>query len=182
MKLAFSSIAALTVAAAAALPTMAHAADGTITVTGAVGTQTCTIEGNGAGGGKDFTVQMPKVSTSALGVGGSTAGRTAFNIGLKNCAPASGKVYTHFEAGTTVNSTTGQLFNASGTAKNIEITLLNGSDYSQINLGKAQENSIPVDLANGSATLPYYAQYVAVGGGASAGTVNTSVMYSIMYQ
>lgn len=181
MKFAFSGIAAFTVVAAAALPAIAHAADGTITVNGTIGTQTCTIDGNGSGS-KDFTVPLPKVSTSALAVGGSTAGRTTFNITLKNCAPNSGNVYTHFEAGTTVNSTTGQLLNASGTAKNVEVSLLNGGDQSQIGVGKANENSKAVALSNGSATLPYLAQYVAMGGAATAGTVNTSVMYSIMYQ
>ncbi|OXI70051.1 fimbrial protein [Burkholderia sp. AU28863] len=180
MKLAFSSIAALTVAAAAALPAVSHAADGTITINGKIGTQTCTIDGNGTGG-KDFTVALPKVSTSSLATGGATAGRTSFKIGLKNCSPSTGNVYTHFEPGTTVNSTTGQLLNASGTAKNVEIGLLNG-DTSNIGVGKADENSKAVALSNGTAELPYYAQYVATGGAAGQGTVNTSVMYSIMYQ
>ncbi|AFQ46790.1 fimbrial protein [Burkholderia cepacia] len=180
MKLAFSSIAALTIAAAAALPAVSHAADGTITINGKIGTQTCTIDGNGTGS-KNFAVALPKVSTSALVNGGSTAGRTPFKISLKNCSPASGNVYTHFEAGTTVNSTTGQLFNATGTAKNVEVGLLNG-DSSNIALGKADANSKAVALASGSAELPYYAQYVATGGSAGQGTVNTSVMYSIMYQ
>lgn len=176
----FTFTAALTVAAAAALPTLAHAADGTITINGKIGSQTCTIDGNGTGG-KDFTVALPKVATSALASGGSTAGRTPFKIALKNCSPAAGNVYTHFEAGTTVNSTTGQLLNVSGTAKNVEVGLLNG-DMTNLGLGKADENSKAVALSNGAAELPYYAQYVATGGAASQGTVNTSVMYSIMYQ
>ncbi|KVH40716.1 fimbrial protein [Burkholderia cepacia] len=180
MKLALSSIATLAVAAAAVLPTVSHAADGTITIKGNIGTQTCTIDGNGSGS-KNFSVPLPKVSTAALSSGGSTAGRTPFYIGLSNCSPSTGKVYTHFEPGTTVNSTTGQLLNASGSAKNVEVGLLNG-DHTNIGLGKADENSKPVDLVNGAAKLPYYAQYVATGGSATQGTVNTSVMYSIMYQ
>ncbi|RQU72213.1 type 1 fimbrial protein [Burkholderia cenocepacia] len=180
MKLALSSIAALAVVAAATLPTVAHATDGTITINGQIGTQTCTINGNGTGG-KDFTVALPKVSTSSLATGGSTAGRTPFKIGLTNCSPATGNVYTHFEPGTTVNSTTGQLLNDKGTAKNVEVGLLNG-DTSNIGVGKADENSKAVALSNGAAELPYYAQYVATGGPAGQGTVNTSVMYSIMYQ
>ncbi|AXF21794.1 fimbrial protein [Burkholderia pyrrocinia] len=181
MKLAFSSIAALTVAMAAALPAVSHAADGQITINGKIGSQTCTINGNDSGG-TNFTVQLPKVATSSLAVGGSTAGRTPFNIALTNCTPNSGNVYTHFEPGTTVNSTTGQLVNAQGTAKNVEVGVLNGNDHSQIGIGKAAENSTAVALSNGAATLPYQAQYVAMGGAASAGTVNTSVLYSIMYQ
>ncbi|WP_175685423.1 fimbrial protein [Burkholderia anthina] len=180
MKLVFSGIATVAFAAAAALPAVSHAADGTITIKGNVGTQTCTINGNGSAS-TNFTVALPKVSTSALASGGNTAGRTPFKIDLTNCNPNSGNVYTHFEPGTTVNASTGNLYNANGDAENVEIGLLNG-DVSQIKLGKADENSKPVSLASGAATLPYYAQYVATGGAAGAGSINTSVMYSIMYQ
>lgn len=181
MKLVFSGIASVAFAAAAALPAVSHAADGTITIKGKVGTQTCTINGNGSGK-TDFTVPLPKISTSALTAGGATAGRTPFTIGLTNCTPNSGNVYTHFEPGTTVNASTGNLFNTGGDAENVEVGLLNGADESRIKLGKADENSLAVALSNGAATLPYYAQYVATGGAAGAGKVNTSVMYSIMYQ
>ncbi|VWC49674.1 fimbrial protein [Burkholderia aenigmatica] len=179
MKFAFSSIAALTVAAAATLPAVSHAADGTLSIKGKIGTQTCTIDGNGTGG-KNFTVALPKVSTSALNTGGATAGRTPFKIGLKNCSPAGGNVYTYFEAGSTVNSTTGNLLNSGG-ATNVEVGLLNG-DTTNIRVGKADHKSAVVALSNGAADLPYYAEYVAIGGQAGQGTVNSSVMYSIMYQ
>lgn len=179
MKFAYTSIAALTVAAAATLPGIAHATDGTITINGTIGTQTCTINGNGTGS-TDFTVKLPKVSTTALASGGSTAGRTPFTIGLTNCSPETGDIYAYFETGPTVNSTTGQLLN-SGSAENVEVGLLNG-DTTNIGVGKADHKSKSVKLVNGAAVLPYYAQYVATGGAAGQGSVNTSVMYSIMYQ
>ncbi|VWD43963.1 MULTISPECIES: fimbrial protein [Burkholderia] len=159
----------------------AHAADGTITITGEITAQTCTISGNG--GGKDFTVGLKEVSTSALATVGATAGRLPFNIVLSNCSPNSGNASVYFEPGTTVNTTTGNLKNDKGTATNVEIGLLN-KDASSIKLGaaKGQQNSQTVPISNATATLDYYAQYVATGGAATSGSVNTSVMYSISYQ
>ncbi|VWD34792.1 fimbrial protein [Burkholderia lata] len=171
----------LAAAGLVAAASAAHAADGTITITGEITAQTCTISGDG--GGKDFTVTLPTVSTSALSAPGSTAGRKPFRIALSNCSPNSGNASVYFEPGTTVNPQTGQLFNATGDARNVEVGLLN-KDGSNIKLGVAQagQNSQTVPIAGGAATLDYYAQYVATGGAAGAGTVGTSVMYSVSYQ
>ncbi len=64
----------------------------------------------------------------------------------------------------------------------MQIGLLN-SDFSPIKAGfaDASQNSKVVTIASGSATLPYYAQYVATGA-ATAGAANSSVMYTIAYQ
>ncbi|WP_323120875.1 fimbrial protein [Burkholderia alba] len=170
--------AAVTLAAAPA----AFAADGTITINGQVTSQTCTISGNG--GGKDFTVTLPTVSASTLATAGAAAGRTPFNIALSKCTPNSGNVSTYFEPGATVDTTTGRLVNtAPGGAANVQVGLLN-SDNSSIQLGAAQasQNSKPVALSGGAATLNYYAQYVATGGAATAGSVTTTTLYSIVYQ
>ena len=74
MKLALSSIAALAVVAAATLPTVAHATDGTITINGQIGTQTCTINGNGTGGSDHGTG-----SVAFLAGGGVKGGRVIGN-------------------------------------------------------------------------------------------------------
>ncbi len=172
--------AALLVAGVCALPA-AHAADGTITVNGEISGTTCTISGNG--GGKDFTVALPEVLASTLGSAGAKSGETPFNISLTNCQPNSGKVWTYFEPGTTVNTATGQLKNSSGTAANVEVGLFN-KDGSAIKLGAGSpsQNSKQVDIVAGAAKLEYVAQYVATAGGAGAGSVNTSVLYSLEYQ
>ncbi|AYQ39901.1 fimbrial protein [Burkholderia aenigmatica] len=164
-----------------AVASSAHAADGTITINGEITTQTCTISGNGSG--KDFTVALKEVSTSALATSGATAGRLPFNIVLSNCSPNSGNASVYFEPGTTVNASTGNLKNDKGTATNVEIGLLN-KDASNIKLGavKGQQNSQTVPISGGTATLDYYAQYVATGGAATSGSVDTSVMYSVSYQ
>ncbi|RQT12205.1 fimbrial protein [Burkholderia contaminans] len=178
-KKAFSIL--LATAGLIAAANSAHAADGTITITGEITAQTCTISGDG--GGKDFTVMLPTVSTSALSSSGTTAGRKPFKIALSNCSPNSGNVSVYFEPGTTVNAATGQLRNATGSATNVEVGLLN-KDGSNIKLGAAlaQQNSQIVAISGGAATLDYSAQYVATGGAATAGTVGTSVLYSLAYQ
>jgi major type 1 subunit fimbrin (pilin) len=175
-------ISALFVAGAAMVAQGAFAADGTITFTGNISAQSCTINGNGSGS-KDFTVALPTVSASTLAAAGATAGRTPFNIALSDCTPASGNVHTYFEPGPTVDSATGMLVLNAGGASNVEIGLQN-SDFSNIVVGAADasQNSKSVAISeSGAATLNYYAQYVATGV-ASAGAANSSVMYTLSYQ
>lgn len=158
----------------------AMAADGTITITGQVTANTCTIDGNG-GGQKDFTVTLPSVSANALGAAGQTAGRTPFSINLTNCTPTGGNVHTFFEAGPTTDSSTGRLKLAGGGAANVQIGLMN-NDLTDIKTGfdDASQNSKAVPVVSGSATLSYYAQYYATGP-ATPGAANSSVMYTISY-
>lgn len=166
-------------ALAAALPMAAHAADGTITFTGTIVSQTCTINGNGSGS-KDFTVALPTVSASALNGAGQTAGRTPFNIQLTGCS-GTGNVHAYFESGATTDAGTGNLKLNAGGADQVQIGLLN-DDLSPIAMGAADasQNSHAVAIATGAATLPYFAEYVATGV-ATAGAANSSVMYTLVY-
>jgi major type 1 subunit fimbrin (pilin) len=172
------------VAAAAlvsALPLAAQASDGQINFTGAITSQTCDISGDGQG--KNFTVNLPTLSTSALASSGDTAGNTPFTIALTNCSPDSGPVQTYFELGATVDTDSHQLVNTNGTAANVQIQLLNGSDQSQIMLGlaEASQNSAQVQIVGGAANLKYSAQYATKGGAAGPGSVDTFVTYSLSY-
>jgi major type 1 subunit fimbrin (pilin) len=174
--------AAILTSAALASP-FAFAVDGTITITGNVTAQTCTINGNGSGS-NNFTVPLISVPTSALATAGQPAGATPFTIALTACTPASGNVHTFFEPGPTVDTATGNLIIATGGATNVEIGLLNGSDSTPIKLGAADasQNSKSVAIGtDGTATLPYIAEYIATGA-ATAGAANTSVMYTLIYQ
>ncbi|WP_233635337.1 fimbrial protein [Burkholderia gladioli] len=181
-------ISALLIAGAATASQVAFAADGTITFSGNVTAQTCTINGNGSGS-KNFPVTLPTVSASSLATAGATAGATPFNIALTACTPTTGTnavkaVHAYFEAGPTIDTTTGNLILASGGATNVEIQLLNAADQSAVKLGQADasQNSKPVNVSTGgAATLQFYAQYYATGA-ATAGAANSSVMYTIAYQ
>ena len=175
-----------------ALTPAAFASDGTITFTGRITTQTCTISGNG--GGNNFTVALPTVSTAALGTAGNMAGRTPFNIRLAGCTPNAGNVAVYFEPGATVDTTTGRLINTAAAtpaaddvaavpaATNVQVGLLN-ANMSNIAVGSAfaTQGSQQVALADGAATLQYYAQYVATGGAATAGNLSTTATYSVVY-
>ncbi|RTQ87500.1 MULTISPECIES: fimbrial protein [Stenotrophomonas] len=166
----------------AAAPMAANAADGTITFTGKVTDKTCTIATTG---GKDFEVKLPTVSKSNLDATGAVAGRTPFSINLTQCAP--GKVATYFEPGTTVDFSSGRLNIGGGAnaATNVQVQLLgSNSQFLPIKAagsGQAQENSQWADVgSDGSANLGYYAEYYATDA-ATAGDVNTSVKYTIVY-
>ena len=160
----------------------AFAADGTITINGQVTDNTCTVN---TVQGKDFTVTLPTVSKQVLAVAGDTAGRTPFTINLTGCT-ADSKVATYFEPGATVDFNTGRLNNASGTAKNVQVQLL-GSNNTAIPVlaagaGGIQTNSQLVDVSGtGAADLNYYAEYYATGA-SEAGSVATTVKYTIIYQ
>lgn len=151
-------------------------------INGLVTDKTCDIV---TPAGKDFTVTLPTVSKQTLAAAGNVAGRTPFQIKLANCSE--GKVATYFEPGATVDFNTGRLLNQDATgAKNVNVQLL-GSNNQVIPVlaagaNGAQANSQWVDVAKaGSADLNYYAEYYATGA-STAGKVNTSVQYTIIYQ
>jgi len=174
MKLKHLSACAL--AGLAIVSQQAFAADGTITFTGQIQASTCTINGGTAA---DFSVVLPTVAAAALTVAGQTAGTTPFQIALTGC-PTTGNAHSFFEPGTDTDMTTGRLKNA-GSATFVQVNLLN-DDLTAIDAAKADgaQNSKQVSLASGSATLKYRAQYYATGA-ATAGTVNSSVAYTIVY-
>ncbi|MCG9493364.1 type 1 fimbrial protein [Acinetobacter pittii] len=159
----------------------AQAADGTITINGLVTDKTCDIT---TPAGKDFTVTLPTVSKQTLAAAGDVAGRTPFQINLANCSE--GKVAAYFEPGSTVDFNTGRLNNTQGDAGNVQVQLLgdNNNFIPVLAAGAngAQANSQWVDVADGAtADLNYYAEYYATGA-STAGTVGTSVQYTIIYQ
>lgn len=170
---------ALFLAIAAVVPVSAFAADGTITFTGKVTDQTCTING----GTKNVAVALPTVAKGALASVGAVAGRTAFALALTNCS-ANTKVAAYFEPGSTVDSN-GRLINstATGSATGVGVQLLNnsGTFIPVLGSGTTQSNSpqATTDSA-GAATLNYFGEYYA-NAAVAAGTVSTSVQYTVIY-
>lgn len=178
-----------------------QASDGTITFTGAVTANTCTVQVNGAGTG-DGTVALPTVDTAALAntAGKTTAAGTFFSIDLSACtavilddfgggAPANVGIF--FEAGPNVNPVTGGLINtvAGAGGSNVEVNLYNASSAGAANI-------LGTQILPGTTTQPasqaiivdpaeqwFYAGYSTGGAGvaATAGAVSTSVTYSLVY-
>ena len=178
-KLLLSAALVASVGVAALAPRTASAVDGTININGNINSSTCKI--NGANSPAAITVQLPTVSTTSLNAAATVAGRTPFSIALSNCGALT-KATTFFEPGPTINTLDGNLKNATGTATGVEVQLLNG-DFSTINLSAAQtsQNSAQATLTGSAATLNYYAQYYATAA-AGAGSVGTSVQFTMIYQ
>jgi type 1 fimbria pilin len=137
---------------------------------------------------QNIAVTLQPVTAQTLATAGTVAGRTPFSISITGCPASVTKVTTFFNSGATIDTTTGNLLN-SGTARNVEVQLLNGAggnvaSLSAIDLrgtnAKAQ-NSSQYTVAGTAATLNYFAQYIASGGAAGAGSVSTSVTFTIAY-
>ena len=158
---------------------VAAAPDGTITFNGTISSQTCDVSVNN--GSKDAKVTLPNVISSLLASQGQVAGATSFTIDLKNCATSDGKVRAFFQAGSNVDSASGNLKN-NGTAAEVQVQLLDADG----NVLKAGDESQRAGTANqqtlndGAATLSYAAQYYATGK-AGPGSVATAVEYSVDY-
>lgn len=143
----------------------------------------CTL----ATGSQNIPVTLPGVPASSLSTAGQVNGRTAFHISVTGCPASVSSITTYFYGGN-VDTATGNLINK-GSAANVEVQLLNGpggsaAALSTIDLAGAQataQNSSVFNVSGGSATLNYYAQYIASGGAATAGSVSTSVTFTIAY-
>lgn len=158
----------------------AHASDGTITFAGAVVNATCTIKVNNTAA--SATVTLPTVSQTVLANSGEVAGATRFTLNLSGCT--TGKtVSAYFEAGASVDSTTGNLINA-GTAGNVQVQLLTNAG-TPVSIGSSsQATSTGIAMTASpvvtGGVLNYVAQYYATGA-STAGSVTTSVTYSLTY-
>jgi major type 1 subunit fimbrin (pilin) len=163
----------------------AQAADGTISFSGVVSDTTCSINGTASGTSADKAITLAPVSSGTLSGLGATAGTsspTDLALALTGCGSGATKAIARFENGPTVDQTTGNLVNT-GTASNVQIRLLN-AQMQPINITTNSNNQLATQAATisgGIANLKYFAQYYATGK-AGAGTVNTSVLYTMQYQ
>jgi major type 1 subunit fimbrin (pilin) len=185
--------------AAMVLPMAGHASDGTITFTGAVTANTCTVSVNASGA--NATVALPTVSTAALDntATKTTAAGTFFNMAVSACtatpladiggnAPTTVQIY--FEAGPNVDEVTGGLINTV-VGSNVEVNLYNASAAAivgtQIKPGTQTNQPLAQAIGTGG-TQWFYAGYSTAGtnglagAAATAGAVSTSITYSLVYQ
>lgn len=159
------------------------ASTGTITFEGELTANTCDVKVDGQEA--DATVILPTVGTNQLNGPTLTAGDTGFTMALTNCSGTLETASAFFEAGASVDPTTGRLKNLTGTAANVSLQLLDASNSGQavIQAGNANQvvNTTYVDVSGGSASLPYTVRYYAEAA-TTAGTVISNVVYSIQYQ
>ncbi|MBW1251457.1 fimbrial protein [Pantoea allii] len=157
------------------------ASQNTIRFQGEVNAQTCNVNINDATGSP--IILLPTVSTASLNAAKSTAGKTPFTINLTGCvAPAAGttQAININLAGNNISST-GDLLNT-GTATNVALRLLDSSDKT-INLsgGTATVNGMSLASGSTSASQNFSVEYYSDSGSAGAGTVLSSVQYSVSY-
>ncbi|HBN9706123.1 type 1 fimbrial protein [Pseudomonas aeruginosa] len=163
----------------------AHAADGVVKVTGSVVGDTCTVGGAPIDTGgpqgvmQTISVQLDPVSVTALDAAGKYAGSKDFQIALSKCTAKNIKVV--FDGMGTVDSSTGMMLNKGG-ATNVQVALApadaNGSEAIHIGSDPGQVVTLS-DTGDGA--VDYKASYVAVGGAATPGTVDATVMFSLIY-
>lgn len=187
---------ALTAAIAAACGTMAFApqakaADGTITFTGKVIDQTCSLTGPASTNG-NFTVTLPNVvkGTDITNTAGTTAGATPFSMKFDGC-PTYANISVLF-SGAGIDpgaASSGLLSNASGTgyAADVAVQLTDSSnnplDLSNTTDAAAQGTAFQTpDPNSGQATFPYTARYYVTGAGLTGGNVSATVDYTVVYQ
>ena len=166
---------------AALAPQAARASDGTITFNGKVLSSTCTVS-NASGG--IVTVTLPDVPYTAFTGTGSTAGLKAFSLNLTGCptTPAGVVVGASFSGNSNIDGSTGAIKNAAGAGNsNVEVQMTDGSGTA-INLN-TNSNQVSASInGSGAATLNYQAQYYQPTSTAvTAGTVNTSVAFTLTY-
>ncbi len=175
---------ALATILSAAFAGSSMAYDGTITFTGKVVAQTCSVNTND----KNLAVTLPTVSTTTLNEIAATAGLTPFTIHLTGCAvgmDGAQSVKTYFEPSSDIDvTTTHNLKNIAQTkADNVQVQLLNSDAATTIQLGtdSATQDVHPVQIDNANVNLPYFAQYYATGQ-STAGDVKATVHYTIAYE
>jgi major type 1 subunit fimbrin (pilin) len=187
MKKSIISAAVVAAGVASLFAISAHAADGTVYITGSVTDTTCSINGIASGSPADVTAKLPDVPTGSLASAGAVAGTS--NAGdiqfvLTGCSGSATKAVAHFENSPTVDQTNGYLLNqATGGAGNVDVRLLN-SAMQPINILTAENNTLANNAATitgGNATLNYFAQYYATAA-ATGGSVSSSVQYTMQYQ
>ncbi|WP_373408413.1 fimbrial protein, partial [Vibrio jasicida] len=97
------------------------------------------------------------------------------------CSADADKVAAYFQAGATVDPSTGRLVNKATTdaATNVDLQL-SEADGTVIKAGDSTQVYQTVDASAGSATLNYGVEYFATGQ-STAGAVDSSVIYSLSY-
>ncbi|MEB6186385.1 fimbrial protein [Enterobacter roggenkampii] len=179
----------LSAAASALLFAGAAHAGNTIQFLGEITDSTCDVALEGDG--QSSTVTLPTVSKTALPALDSTAGRTMFALLASNCTLANGKTkvaaffYANDAKANSVDTASGYLNNiATDTpAQNVKLRLIDGTGGGIIKVGYDQSSTVGVDVdGSGNARMPYAVEYIATdAAGATAGAVEASVVYDLMY-
>jgi len=174
MKKTLLSAALVAVMAATAFAPTAQAANtGTITITGKVLSDTCTVAVNGGA-----TVVLPTVMTNSLGTVGSFAGTTPFNVALSGCDTNTASASMAF-SGSNIDAGTGNLKNTVSGGSNVQVQLLNGASVINASSGT---NAPVISVTGGTGSVAMNARYIAATAAGTAGLVASTVDFTLTYQ
>lgn len=133
-------------------------------------------------------VVLPTLSASSLASPGQTAGKTQFNIELKNCEgmTSTSTAAAFFENGAAVSNTRFNLVNtdlSATAASNVQLQLIDATNDQPIKIGSSDQKTNTTRFASnwGDVSLPYAVQYYSLGD-ATAGNVTSQVNFSIDYE
>ncbi|MBF8792096.1 type 1 fimbrial protein [Pseudomonas monteilii] len=160
----------------------AHAADGMVKITGSVLATTCKVDGGKVDTGPQgslsaINVELEPVSKSSLDAPGKVAGGKTFKIALSGCAAKTAQVL--FETMGTVDTETGNLKN-NGDAQNVQVGLYDMND-NRIVIGQDSTPHTITLSKDGNGSASFKAYYVATGGAATPGSVDSSAIFSLKY-
>lgn len=182
----------------------AMASTGTLTINGLVTASTCNASINGSNPSAttaDAAVTLPTVGKDVFGAQGKTAGRTRIIIKVSDssgtgpcdvptAAAPNGTVYAHFEPGPSVNMSTGRLI-STGTATGVGLQLLNknyaaivagaGGGAAGANTSVAQNSTVETFAVAFSTGLQHSVEYYSEAASVTAGTVTSSVVFTLAY-
>ncbi|WP_049291877.1 fimbrial protein [Franconibacter helveticus] len=171
----------ITSACAALLPGLiiisaAQAHDGTVYISGKIKDMTCAVSPDS----KNFTVDLGSVASKQLNNVGDGSEYRPFVIKLENCGPVVDSLTVHFD-GTPDSKNADLLAITSDTASaaGVGIAIYN-QDKSIIPLGD-ESVKFPLTPDQASATLNFYARYIANGDAIVAGTANASATFILTY-
>ncbi|WP_279156188.1 fimbrial protein [Obesumbacterium proteus] len=175
-------------------PSMANAADGTITFNGMVTASACTaitgVSANGSAPTKNAIVTLPNVTASTLNNGGigTYTGQTAFNIQLTGCQAIGtlNNVRTNF---TTANTPAGDNYvmgnTAAGGSADVAVAILTSAGTQiDLNGGTAVDPGAALPLSSGTPgpiVMNYIAAYKPLTTSVTAGPVTGVADYVISY-
>jgi major type 1 subunit fimbrin (pilin) len=158
-------------------PTAQAANSGTINFTGKVLADTCVIKINNSASN---VVALPTVMTAAFGsAAGIAAGATNFTVDLTGCDTNTASANMAFTAGPSIDTTTGNLKNATSGGSNVQIQLLNSSS-APIN-ASTQANAPVIAISSGAGSTSLTAQYISTATATTAGLVTSSVGFTLTY-
>lgn len=180
------------------------ASTGTLTINGLITADTCHASINGStpsANAADATITLPTVGEDAFGGQNKVAGRTSVIIKVSNSnnngpctvpvgGVPNGQVYAHFEPGPTVAST-GRLITTAGGATGVGLQLLNkaylpiiagaGGTSAGGNTSVAQNSTVETFGDAYTVGLRHAVEYYSEAASVGAGTVSSSVVFSLAY-